>query len=100
MGDPGPGRRAGDRGELPGFLGFIMVLAVYWLGPGKSLARLLPSPADRLVDGPDQTSLPLLIVWGLICAGVISEARRDGTASPEASLFLSFPSVMLVAGVA
>jgi hypothetical protein len=83
------------------FWALAWMLAVYWLGPAKLLARLLPSPPTSWSTGPIKLVCPLLIVWGLVCAGVISRgADESGSASAEAAIFLSFPSVMLIAGAA
>lgn len=76
------------------------LICTYFWGPGKLLARVLPSPPTRWSTLPVKLLCPLLIVWGLVCAGILRRGdAQSGPASAEAALFLSFPSVMLVAGV-
>ena len=76
------------------------MMVVYYFGPGKMLAKVMPRPPEKWSLGPVNLLSPLLIVWGLFCAGMISRGGDgDAPASPEASLALSFPLVMLVAGI-
>jgi hypothetical protein len=75
-------------------------LMVYFFGPGKKLASFLPRPPERWSTGPVNVLSPFLIFWGLFCAGVVLRgSEEEGPASAETSLILSFPLVMLVAGV-
>jgi hypothetical protein len=78
-----------------------LFVAVYHFGPGRSLSRLLPRPPARWSAGAVQCLSPPLIAWGLLCSGLVLRGSDDasGPASPEAALMLSFPMVMLVAGV-
>lgn len=82
------------------FWALAWFLIAYFFGPGRLLARALPGPPERWSIGPVNVLSPLLIVWGLTCAGLVLRGSDEGhEASPEASLLLSFPLVMLVAGV-
>ena len=77
-----------------------LFVAIYHLGPVRALASSLPRPPARWSAGVVQALSPVLVVWGLLCAGLVLRDPGDAgaPASPEASLMLSFPMVMLVAG--
>lgn len=76
-------------------------VGVYHLGPARAIARALPRPPDRWSAAPVLSLSPFLIAWGLVCSGIVLGSGDDAesTRSPEAALMLSFPMVMLVAGV-
>lgn len=76
-------------------------LIVYHFGPCRALARIFPTPPGRWAVAPVQLLSPILVFWGLLCSGIVLSGGDDpsGTRSAEASLMLSFPMVMLVAGV-
>jgi hypothetical protein len=79
----------------------VWFLAVYHLGVSRWLATQLPSPPQHwsglLVTGVS----PVLILWGLYCAGVVISHGLQGldNLSPEESLLRSFPFVMMVAAI-
>lgn len=80
--------------------GLMLFLCVYHLGPGRMFARLIPRPPDRWSAGAVAAVCPPLILWGMICAGVMIRGGMDSDSmSAEESLFRSFPFVMLVAGI-
>ncbi len=82
------------------FWALAWLMFVYYLGPGKWLAKILPTPPNRWSTTPVTMLCPLFVLWGLICSGIVSRGADDGSPpSAEASLILSFPMVMLVAGV-
>ena len=97
----------GVRGEelvtaanLRALWGLALFLGVYHLGPGLKLARLLPRPPASWSAGAVSAGAPPLILWGLICAGVMIRGGGDhDSMSAEESLFRSFPFVMLVAAI-
>lgn len=75
-------------------------LLVYHSGLGGLVARILPRPpmgwSRSLVGGV----APPLVIWGLICAGIVLRAGEGAeSVSAEESLFRSFPFVMLVAAI-
>jgi len=83
------------------FWALAWFLGVYFLGPGRLMARALPVPPERWSIGPVLGVCPVLLTWGLFCAWSVIRGP-DASQSPtsaEASLVLSFPMVMLVAGV-
>jgi hypothetical protein len=80
------------------FWALALYLVVYYFGPGRRWAVRLPSPPARWSAGLVTLISPLLIAWGLVCAGLVLRANGDEV-SAEASLMRSFPFVMLVAGV-
>jgi len=79
----------------------VWFLAVYHLGIGPRLAPVLPRPprgwSTVLITGVS----PLLILWGLFCAGVVIRGGLQGpdSISPEEALLRSFPFVMMVAAI-
>lgn len=77
------------------------LMSVYFLGPGRKLAQCLPSPPVRWALTPVVMVTPFLFVWGVYCARVVLSLPGDNSAdvTAEATLLLSFPMVMLVAGV-
>jgi hypothetical protein len=82
------------------FWALAWFLGVYYLMPGRLLAGLAPSPPRRWSIVSLSLLCPLLTVWGLFCAGLVLRASDEGAAtSAEASLILSFPIVLVVAGV-
>lgn len=84
--------------NLRAFWALAWFLAVYWFGPARPLARRLPSP-PRYWSVPTIALLsPVMIVWGLFCAGIALQVH-DRELTAEESLIHSFPLVLLVAGV-
>jgi hypothetical protein len=83
----------------------LWFLLVYHLGFGRALARALPRPPASWSAAAVGMLSPVLIVWGLICAGILlrlGSFTSDPTAaqvSDEESLFRSFPMVMLVGSI-
>ena len=73
-------------------------IGLYYFGPGRKLAGILPRPPRGWSTGPVNLLSPVLIFWGLVCAGLLIKGQDDQT-SAEAALLFSFPMVMLVAGV-
>jgi len=72
-------------------------LLVYFSGVGRVVARLLPRPPAGWSTGAVSAISPLLIVWGLFCAGLMLRGGgQSDDLSPEAALFASFPVMMLV----
>lgn len=73
-------------------------LAVYHLGPGRLIGRRLPSP-PRGWSTPTVAALcPVLIAWGLLCAGMLGGGAAEDV-SAEGALLRSFPFVMMVAAI-
>jgi hypothetical protein len=80
----------------------LWFLLVYECGIGKRLAGLLPSPPRGWSTTTVSVASPAFIVWGLFCAGLVifgGQQNDSSTASGEASLFRSFPFMMMVAAV-
>jgi len=87
--------------NLRAFWAILLFLAVYHFGPGGLAAPLLPRPPRGWPVKFIAVLSPFLIFWGLLCAriAISSEASSAQTISPEGSLLLSFPFVMMVAAV-
>lgn len=76
----------------------VWFLAVYFCGLGRLISARLPRPPQGWSTPAVVSVSPLLIVWGLICAGVA--IRQTGAPeSAEASLLRQFPTMMLAGGV-
>lgn len=75
-----------------------LFLAVYRFGPSRWLARRLPSAPSRWSVGAIGSLAPILIVWGLFCAGVAIRVR-DRELTDQESLVHAFPLVLLLAGI-
>lgn len=79
----------------------VWFLTVYHLAIGPRLAPVLPRPprgwSTPLIVGGS----PLLILWGLYCAGMVIRGGLQGpdSISPEEALLRSFPFVMMVAAI-
>jgi hypothetical protein len=81
------------------FWALLWFLFVYQLGPWRFLASALPRPPG-VWSAPLITFIsPWLIIWGLICAGLVMARGTDETMSAEGALFRSFPILMLVAAI-
>ena len=79
----------------------LWFLFVYYLGPGRWLGRRLPAPPRGWSVVAVAGLSPLLFAWGLYCAWItiVQGLGEDVTASPELTVFRSFPFVMMVAGI-
>ncbi len=77
----------------------LWFLAVYHLGPARMLARRLPEAPRTWPTLPVAAASPVLIVWGLFCAGVFGGGIAEDGISAEGVLLLSFPFVMMVAAI-
>ena len=64
-----------------------------------NLKEIGPRLCWTWATGPVSLISPVLIFWGLVCAGLVLRGGDEESTSPEASLLFSFPMVMLVAGV-
>ena len=83
------------------FWALVWFLVVYHLGIGPRLASCLPLPPGGWSPTTVALTSPLLIMWGLLCAGATLRAGSqsiDAIAS-EGSIFQSFPFVMVVAAI-
>jgi len=83
------------------FWALLWFLAVYHFAPARLAAPLLPRPPQGWPVKLVVFLSPLLVVWGLICAGIALSSGEGSaqTMSAEESLFRSFPFVMMVAAV-
>ncbi len=77
----------------------VWFFLVYHWGPGRAVARVLPSPPAGWSRGLAAAIAPPLVLWGLVCAGLVLRSGEDETVSAEGTLFRSFPFVMLVAAI-
>lgn len=81
----------------------VWFLAVYYSGIGKFLARRIPKVPAAWSEGLVVGLSPLLLLWGLTCAGLAMKVGfKQGDqvyVSAEANLLLQFPTVQLVAAV-
>jgi len=74
-------------------------LAVYHLGGGRLVARRLPRPPSGWSAPTVAALCPVLIAWGLLCAGVFGGGSAQEEVSAEGALLRSFPFVMMVAAI-
>jgi hypothetical protein len=83
----------------------VVFLLVYHLGIARFLARLLPKPPESWSPGLAAMVSPPLILWGMICGGLLLRGGAlsgDDTGaqlSDAEALFRSFPAVMLAGAV-
>ncbi len=78
----------------------VWFLAVYSLGAGRIVARRLPTPPRKWSNTAVSLLSPVLIVWGLFCAGVFGGGAANGEfQSAEETLLRSFPYVLMVGSV-
>jgi hypothetical protein len=85
------------------FWALLWFLTIYYSGLGKFLARRLPAAPRTWSIGLVGVLAPLLLVWGLACAGMVMRlGHKEGDQvymSAEQQLLLQFPTVQLVAAV-
>lgn len=79
----------------------LWFFTVYHLGLGLGLAHRLPSPPQGWSSPLIALLSPVLILWGLYCAGAIVRGTTsiEESISAEMSLLQSFPFVMVVAAI-
>jgi hypothetical protein len=87
--------------NLRAFWALLWFLFVYQLGIGRVLMGALPGPPRGWSTALVGAISPPLIFWGLFCAGMVLRggASAADTPSAEGNILLSFPFVMMVAGV-
>ncbi|AMV35801.1 O-antigen polysaccharide polymerase Wzy [Planctomyces sp. SH-PL62] len=85
--------------NLRALLALIWFLMVYHAGFGRLLARRLPASPRGWSVGTVTALSPILVVWGLYCAGIFGGGSAQEEMSPEGALLRSFPFVMMVAAV-
>jgi hypothetical protein len=73
-------------------------LAVYYSGVGRWVASLLPRPPVRWSSSLITGSSAAMILWGLLCTGLVGGSDYSEM-SGEESLLRSFPILMLVGGI-
>jgi hypothetical protein len=83
------------------FWALLWFLAVYSLAPGRTAARIAPSPPRRWSPLLAGVLSPPLIIWGLFCANMFvgGDVPTLESYTSEEALARSFPFVMLVAAV-
>jgi hypothetical protein len=84
--------------NLRSFWALLWFLGIYLFGVGRLAVPLLPRPPEGWPVKFVAVLSPILVVWGLFCAATLLRSSEE-TTSPEASLLLSFPFVMMVAAV-
>jgi hypothetical protein len=88
--------------NLQAFWALVWFLLVYQTGAGGLLARSLPRPPAGWPPAVVAILSPLLVAWGVVCAGILAGEGWNldpTTMSSEEMLFRSFPFVMMVAAV-
>jgi len=87
--------------NIRSFWSLIWFIFVYHIGTGNLAARLLPRPPANWSTKLVTVMSPPLIIWGLVCSGMLLRSGPDDTdqLSPEAALLRSFPFIMLVAAI-
>jgi hypothetical protein len=74
----------------------VWFLAVFHCGLGRWIASVLPRPSAGWSTVTVGLLSPLMIAWGLVCAGVLIRSQDPAQQSAEEAVFRSFPFVMLV----
>jgi hypothetical protein len=79
----------------------VCFLIVYHLPLGHGVAQIVPKPPFDWSPKLVVVVSPLLVVWGLCCAGVVIKGadQTSDNISAEEFLLRSFPFVMLVAAI-
>ena len=78
----------------------VWFLVVYNLGGGRIVARRLPTPPRKWSNMAVGVLSPVLIAWGLFCAGLLGGGAASGEMhSAEGALLRSFPFVLMVGAV-
>ncbi len=75
-------------------------LAIYHCGVDRLLVRLVPEPPRAWSTTPVYVLAPILVVWGVICAGLVFRAGAvdESSLTAEEALLRAFPVVLLVGG--
>jgi hypothetical protein len=74
-------------------------LIVYHSPIGRWVASRLPRAPTRWSPGLITGMSPLLVTWGLVCAGLVLSEGGQREVTAEETLLRQFPIVMLVAGI-
>lgn len=76
-------------------------MLIYHSGIGRLLSAFLPRPPGAWSVGTVGMISPVLVAWGLVCAGMVirSSGGSSDDAMGEEMIFRSFPYVMLIAAV-
>ncbi len=93
------GKNLVESANLRALWALLWFLAAYHFSPGRLVASLFPrAPSGWPVKFVSFLS-PILILWGLVCAGLMlrADGGADESMSAGESLFRSFPFVMMVA---
>ncbi|WP_206108049.1 hypothetical protein [Paludisphaera soli] len=78
----------------------LWFLAIYHLGAARLVAARLPRPPQGWSAPTVAALCPVLIAWGLLCAGVFGGGQSSQEeVSAEGALLRSFPFVMMVAAI-
>lgn len=73
-------------------------LAFYYCGAGKIFARKLPRAPRQWSPGLVAAISPMMILWGLVCSGILLSGPREESISDGEDLLRQFPMFMLVGG--
>src|SRR3954471_20728998 len=65
----------------------LWFLLVYYAGPGRFVASLLPRPPAEWSPRLITFVSPWMVLWGLICAGLVLGGGGDEPMSAEGALF-------------
>jgi hypothetical protein len=96
------GKELVDAASWRAFWALVWFLACYHLPVARWASARLPRPPAGWSPGVVAVISPFLIVWGLICGGMLlSDAAAFDTSqvSGEEAIFRAFPFVMMVAAV-
>jgi hypothetical protein len=74
-------------------------LLVYHCGLGRVVSWALPQPPRAWSSAFVATMSPLLVLWGLFCAGITLRAETQTAGAGEPSIISNFPFVMMVAAI-
>jgi hypothetical protein len=83
------------------FWALLLLLGAYHLAAGRRIARMLPQPPRSWSPLAVGLISPVLILWGLYCAGMLMGGGfiDNQGVSAEETLLRSFPFVMMVAAI-
>ena len=74
-------------------------LCVYHSGIGRRLARKLPAAPRGWSPGLIGAVAPMMMAWGLACAGLLAQTSTEVNPAAEESILRQFPIMLLVGGV-
>lgn len=86
--------------NLRSFWAIAWFLVVYFCAPSRVMARCLPKPPEKWSSALVGLLCPVLMAWGLFCAVMVFRLTTgEAELSAEGAIAISFPLLLLVAGI-